>query len=63
MMPAERYPLVAGEHTSIAAAYVVLRKSGIRMVVRPRRLASLDIYLHIPVMRQLTLVDITPDLG
>jgi hypothetical protein len=63
VVPAERYPLVAGEHTLLAAAYVVLRKSGIRMVIRPRKLGSLDIYLHIPVMQQLTLVDITPDLG
>ncbi len=59
----DRYPLAPGQYTPIAAAWVVLRSQGVRVVVRPRKRASLDLYLHVPIMQQLSLVDISSDLG
>ncbi len=63
LLPTDHYPLIPGEYIGLATGVVLLRASGCAMVVRPASARCIDMYLHVRLLRQLSLVDITPDLG
>lgn len=62
-MPDDRYPLVEGRFSALATAVVLLRAAGLRCVLRPRNKRRTDIYVHMRLLRQLSLVDMGSDLG
>jgi hypothetical protein len=62
-LPPERYPLIDGRYSALAVGVVLLRAAGLDMVVRPRGPRRSDIYLHARLLRQLSLVDPSSDLG
>lgn len=57
----DRYPLVPGEQIPVAAAFVALRASGARIVVRQHD-GAWGVHVHLLVATQLSLVDIQPHL-
>ena len=62
-VPEGRYPLIEGRYSALATGLVLMRAAGLRCVMRPRSVRQTDLYIHVRLLRQLSLVDMTSDLG
>lgn len=62
-VPEGRYPLVEGRYSALATSLVLMRAAGLRCVLRPRSVRHTDVYIHVRLLRQLSLVDMANDLG
>lgn len=62
-LPKGRYPLIEGRYSPLATGVVLMRAAGLRCVSRPRSPRHTDLYIHMRLLRQLSLVDMVSDLG
>ena len=56
-LPIGNFSLAPGEYLPLVAAVSILRQAGAHIVLRPRSLGRIDLYLHLQIARQLRLED------
>ncbi len=57
----DRYPLAPGEFMSLATGFVLLRSAGARMVTR-QHVRRRSVHLHLAIIQQMSLVDVSAEL-